>query len=303
MAQHETRQNSVEGVSCIIPALNEENAIAQTVEEARAALSNSIATAHEIIVVDDGSTDNTAAIALAAGARVISNPTNTGYGRALKTGIDAAQYDTIVITDADGTYPIYFIPELLKVYARGFCLVIAQRQGAAYRESLFKSTLRCILRWIVEFVSGRKVPDVNSGLRVFSRKTIRTYYNHMCDTFSFTSSQTLAYLMSARLVTFVPVQYSPRIGHTKVKLFRDALRSLQYIFQQAVYYNPLKIFFLFTFCCLMLSLFFLLIGVLFQVKIAFILSAGSFLFSILVTSMGILGELLKQIMDNRRPGE
>lgn len=286
---------STGGVSCVVPAWNESPAIEPTCAQALAAL-QSLNVPYQLIVVDDGSSDDTATKAKAAGATVISHPMNAGYGRSLKTGIDSAKYDTIVIMDADGTYPIDRVGELLLHYDRGIDMVVAQRQGAAYRESLVKMPLRIVLKSIVEFVSGRDVPDVNSGLRVFSRSSVRNYYPHLCDTFSFTSSLTLSYLMSGRFVKFVPMPYGERIGKTKVRIIRDSLRSLQYVFQQAIYYNPLKIFFSLSAFCLILSALFLVLGVGFQIRTAFFLAAGSFLVALIVVAMGILGELLKQIM-------
>jgi hypothetical protein len=85
---------------------------------------------------------------------------------------------------------------------------------------------------------------VNSGLRVFSRRTVEPYFGQLCDTFSFTTSLTLAYMMTARFVNFVPISYGTRHGRSKVKLFRDALRTLQYIVQSILYYNPIKLFLL-----------------------------------------------------------
>ncbi len=286
---------SSQGVTCVVPAWNESPAIEPTCAQALAAL-QSLNVPFQLIVVDDGSSDDTAAKARAAGATVISHPMNAGYGRSLKTGIDSAMHDTIVIMDADGTYPIDRVGELLAEYDRGIDMVVAQRQGAAYRESLIKMPLRIVLKSIVEFVSGREVPDVNSGLRVFSRASVRSYYPHLCDTFSFTSSLTLSYLMSGRFVKFLPMPYGERIGKTKVRIIRDSLRSLQYVFQQAIYYNPLKIFFSLSAFCLVLSALFLILGVGFQIRTAFFLAAGSFLVALIVVAMGILGELLKQIM-------
>ena len=283
-----------------MPAFNEGHAIEASCQSAITTL-EALGVPYEVIVVDDGSTDDTREKAISQGVRVISHPANAGYGRALKTGILASQYDTIVISDADGTYPIERLDELLTVYDQGFCMVIAQREGAAYRESALKAPLRLILRILVEFVSGESVPDVNSGLRTFSRSEILPYYPHLCDTFSFTSSLTLSYLMSGRFVKFIPMPYGDRIGKTKVRLLRDSLRSLQYVFQQAIYYNPLKIFFTLAALCFGMSLLFITIGVAFQIKIAFQLTIGTFLVSMLITAMGILGELLKQIMEQGLP--
>ena len=126
----------------------------------------------EIIVVNDGSTDRTGLIAREAGAVVIDHPHNVGYGKSLKDGIAKAKNDTIVISDADSTYPIYEIPNLVSLYQKGYDMVVGARRGEHYDESIIKSPLRKILTFIVEFVAGGLLPDINSGLRVFSENQL-----------------------------------------------------------------------------------------------------------------------------------
>ena len=206
-------------------------------------------TTYEVIVVDDGSTDGTGAAAEAAGARVLHHPQNLGYGRSLKDGILAAQHEVIVTADADGTYPLDRIPELLAERERGIDLVVGARTGPHFRESLIKAPMRGLLKWLIEFTVGREVPDVNSGLRVFGRSTILPDLKQLCDTFSFTTSMTLAFLLKKRFVSHVPIPYRARIGTTKVRLLRDSLRTLQFIVQAIVFYNPLKLFLLLAVAC------------------------------------------------------
>lgn len=224
------------------------------------------------------------------------HPHNVGYGRSLKDGIAAAQYDTIAITDADGTYPVERIPDLLQQYVYGFDMVVGQRTGVHYRESVFKAPLRAILKFLVEFTAGRTVPDINSGLRVFSRRTAQPYFKHLCDTFSFTTSLTLAYMMTGKFVAYVPINYHARIGSTKVQLLREALRTLQYIVQAIIYYNPLKIFLIMSVLCLLLATIALAVALILQITTAFILCVGSILLAILIFALGLLADLLKQIM-------
>jgi polyisoprenyl-phosphate glycosyltransferase len=284
-------------ISVVIPALNECDAIAETVERVRSVLSAAALDPFEIIVVDDGSKDGTGDLAREAGARVVRHPHNVGYGRSLKDGITVAQYDTIVITDADGSYPIEQIPALVERYRAGFDMVVGARTGEHYRESALKSPLRAILKKIVEFTANRRIPDINSGLRVFSRATSMSFFNHTSDMFSFTTSLTLAFMMNAKFVTYQDIDYHERVGRSKVRLFRDSMRTLQYIVEAATYYNPLKIFFLFGLICLVLALASLIGGVILQLVSAFVLGIGAILLAILVLAMGLLAVLLKQIMD------
>ena len=129
-------------ISVVIPALNERNAIVETVERTREVLAAAKLEPFEIVVVDDGSDDGTGELAKQAGAHVLRHPHNIGYGRALKDGIAAAQYDIIVITDADGSYPIEEIPALVALYQSGFDMVVGARTGKQYRESSLSR--RCV---------------------------------------------------------------------------------------------------------------------------------------------------------------
>lgn len=287
-------------ISIVIPALNEEGAIASTVLSVKETMERAELLPYEIIVVDDGSSDRTALLARDSGAKIVSHPHNVGYGRSLKDGIRAAQYDTIVITDADGTYPIESIPQLITEYQKGFDMVVGARTGEHYRESMIKVPLRKILKFIVEFTATRKIPDINSGLRVFSRATVMPYFNHLCETFSFTTSMTLAYMMNGRFVRYIPIKYSERSGQTKVRLFRDSMRTMQYIVEAATYYNPLKVFAFLGFICLCLAGISLVSALIFQLASLFALGVGAILLSLLMLGLGFLAVLLKQIMDADR---
>ncbi len=286
----------VPSVSVVIPALNEQESITDTVQKIAFTLSEAGILDVEIIVVDDGSVDETGRRARDAGAIVIHHPHNVGYGFSLKTGILAAKADTIVITDADGTYPIEKIPFLISEYQKGFNLVVGSRTGKHYRESILKMPMRLLLKWLVEFVVGRKVPDINSGLRVFSRQDIIPYFNHLCDTFSFTTSMTLAYMMTRKFVYHVPVPYYKRVGKTKVRLLRDSLRTLQYITQAIIYYNPLKIFVILCFFTLLAAILGFIGSLLIAIPALVMLSIGCLLVTPIIFSMGLLADLLRQIM-------
>ena len=230
-------------ISIVIPAYCEELAIEHTIREINLVCEKNQIDNPEIIVVDDGSSDQTAQIAKDHGAKVIHHPHNLGYGRSLKDGILAAQYDTIVITDADLTYPFDQVPLMIAEYKKGYDMVVGARTGKNYHESILKAPLRKILKFIVEFSAGRKIPDINSGMRVFSKKTIQPFFPHLCDTFSFTTSTTLAYSMKGKFIKYIQIPYNQRAGKSKVRLFKDSVRTLQYVLQAINYYNPLKLFY------------------------------------------------------------
>jgi glycosyltransferase involved in cell wall biosynthesis len=281
--------------SIVIPAYNEEETIAEAVQACQRELPKTDQP-YEILVVDDGSLDKTADIAEAAGARVIRHLNNLGYGRSLKDGIRAATYDTIVITDADGTYPIDQIPSLVQAYREGFNMVVGARQGKNYSESIKKGALRFILKRLVEFTAGRKIPDINSGLRIFSRREAVPYFNYLGDAFSFTTSITLAYMMNKKFMKYIPINYEKRTGKTKVHLFRDSLRTLECIVEAILFFNPLKIFLVFCGAMLVLSMICFADDLLFGHFTAFLLGVGGLFLSFFMFGLGLVSIQLRQLL-------
>ena len=154
-------------VSVVIPTFNR----ADFIEKCVSSVINQTSDPSEIIVIDDGSSDNTYTLAKETKAKVLKNPHNLGYGISLKKCIDIAKYETLIITDADLTYPADAIPDLIKKKNEGYDMVVGQRTGKYYRESPIKFPFRIILRFLVEYVADRKIPDINSGLRIFDKKT------------------------------------------------------------------------------------------------------------------------------------
>jgi glycosyltransferase involved in cell wall biosynthesis len=240
------------GFSVVIPALNEEDSVGEVVRRVRGVMDGT-GEPYEVVVVDDGSTDATAERASEAGATVLRHPQNAGYGAGLKTGIACAQFDHIVITDADGTYPVERIPDLLAESDR-FDMVVGARQGKYYRESWFKEPARLGLGRLCEWVTGTTIPDVNSGFRVFRTALARQYFHVISQGFSFTTTITLAALSNGYFVKYVPIDYYKRVGNSKVKLRRDVPRTTQIILQAIAYYNPIKLFLSFALACLALAI-------------------------------------------------
>jgi glycosyltransferase involved in cell wall biosynthesis len=285
-------------ISLVIPVYNEVDAVADTVARAKEILATT-GEPFEIVVVDDGSDDGSDGVLRSLeGVTVVVHPHNVGYGRALKSGITAARYETIAIVDADGTYPLDQLPGLLSTYRRkGLDMIVGARTGINYRESALKAPLRALLKFIVEYTAGRRIPDINSGLRIFERKTTLRYFRHLSDRFSFTTSLTLSYMMNGHFVAYQDIPYGARVGRTKVRLFRDSLRTLQNIVQAAVYYNPLKMFILLAAACIGFSGVCFLVAIILGLRIGYLLGIGGILMSMLITALGFLAILLKQIMD------
>jgi len=281
-------------VSLLIPAYNEEQSIIDTIESAKLLFKNLKIKDFEIIVINDGSTDKTKEYASKTGVKIITHPQNLGYGFSLKNGIKNAKFQTIIITDADQTYPLDEVPKLYTEYKKGFDMVVGKRVG--YKESIFKIILRKILKFVVEFAAGRRIPDINSGLRIFKKDTIKEYLPHLCETFSFTTSATLAYMMNGKFVSYVPINYGKRKGKSKVSLMRDSFKTIFYIMQTVTYYNPLKIFMLFSLVCVLFSLIGFLGSIFFNLNSGFLLGIGGLLVALITISIGLLADLLKQIL-------
>lgn len=242
----------MEKVTIVIPAYNEEGALGPVIDALK-----SLPLEANILVIDDGSTDRTGEIAKAHGATVVTHAVNCGYGRSVKDAVREATTDIIIVSDADGTYPIDQIPVLLTQFNRGFDMVVGARQGETYRGGFFKAIGRASLKAMVEYATGRTVPDVNSGLRVFRKSVAEPYFPDICEGFSFTTTITLVYMLTHHTVHYVPIAYHKRVGHSKVKIIKDTLRTMQYIVECVVRYNPLKMYLLlcaFTFAAGIISM-------------------------------------------------
>lgn len=243
-ASRETISDPTLTVSVILPCYNEEASVETTLEVVSAALAS--IPAHEIIVVDDGSSDGSAAVLARIGARfptlrVVTHDRNRGYGAALKTGIRRAHGELIAITDADGTYPNERLAELV-----GLCadkdMVVGARTGANVTYSKLRAFPKIFLRRWVSWIARTNVPDINSGMRVFRRDVVSKFFGILPNSFSFTITITLAMLTTAHLVQFVPIDYAARVGNSKIKPIRDTARFIKIILRTGVYFAPMRAF-------------------------------------------------------------
>lgn len=226
-------------VSIVIPAFNEGTHVAQQVRDVDAVMQRS-GWVYEIIVVDDGSSDATASEADATGARVLRRPKNRGYGAALKLGVARAQHGYILITDADGTYPVEAIPALLEKAER-HAMVVGARVGENVAIPLVRRPAKAFIRALASYLSGEQIPDLNSGLRVMRKDLVRRYVHLLPDGFSFTTTITLASICNGHPVHYVPIDYHARLGESKIRA-RHAYDFTLLILRVIVFFNPLKVF-------------------------------------------------------------
>ena len=227
-------------LTIIIPAYNEERGIRPVVEQVRDAM-ESFSYEFEIVIVDDGSKDRTAEEARATGARVIQHRQNRGYGEALKTGIRHANYERIAIIDADGSYPASEIPRLAALLDDAE-MVVGARTGENAAIPLIRRPAKRALTILASYLTGVKIPDLNSGLRLFKRALAIEFFDLLPPKFSFTTTITLAALNSGYLVDFVEVDYYHRTGRSKIRPIQDTFNFFMLVLRMTLIFRPLKIY-------------------------------------------------------------
>ncbi|MHC8598291.1 glycosyltransferase family 2 protein [Arenicellales bacterium IMCC55707] len=232
--------------SVIVPCFNEENGVEQTFNELKTCLKN--LGPHEIIMINDGSSDKTPEILAQIaekneGIRVISTKRNRGYGAALKLGIQRAQFDTIVITDADRTYPAEAIPDLLEVFLKEDAdMIVGARTGKSVTYSRLRAIPKFFLNHYAQWIVNHDIPDLNSGLRIFKKSIAQRFLSILPDGFSFTTTITLSMLANFYKVEFYPTNYYERIGKSKIRPVRDTLKFLNLIVRAGIYFAPYRVF-------------------------------------------------------------
>ena len=230
--------------SIVIPAFNESEAILDQLE-----IINENITKHkinaEIIIVDDGSTDDTLKKIRKLkydNFNIVENISNLGYGKSIKKGVQTAKNENIIIVDCDMSYPFEKINDLIDNYEKGYDLVIAERKNLSALDGQFKRILRYTFKIIVNYISGNKVPDPNSGFRIFKRQIFLKHQNIISDGFSMSTSSLLTFIFERSPIKFIPINLNERVGNSKIKLSRDTLRMLQTVIQVCLHFNPIKIF-------------------------------------------------------------
>ena len=223
-------------LSIVIPARNESVAIGAVVAVARENYPDA-----EIIVVDDGSNDDTASVASGAGAVVVSHPESLGNGAAVKSGARAASGEIIAFMDGDGQHDAGELAVLLGRLDNGYEMAIGARDTGSHANfgRLFANGL---YNAIASIMSGHKILDLTSGFRVVRAKKFKQFLYLLPNGFSYPTTITMAFLRSGYPIAFEPISAAKRAGKSHIRPVRDGVRFLVIIFKIATLYSPLKIF-------------------------------------------------------------
>ena len=226
-------------VSIVIPAHNEEGAIGEVLARLRADLPPGVV---EILVVDDGSTDQTAKIAEQAGVRVLRHAHNRGYGAALKTGIRQASGDYILTMDADGQHRLEDVRTLcVAIQAEHAPDCVIGHRTALLHSPLWRMPGKWLLTRMARVLTQRKIPDLNSGLRIV-RRDVLSKYVHLCPSgYSFSTTITMALLSRGYAVDFAPIQVERRVGKSLVNV-QAGFQTILLVLRLATLFNPLRLF-------------------------------------------------------------
>jgi glycosyltransferase involved in cell wall biosynthesis len=227
-------------VSIVIPAYNEEAAIGEDIDKTIDTMKVS-GYPFEVIVVDDGSTDATRRIAEEHEVRVIVHPYNKGGGAARKTGIRHARGEIIAVIDGDASYPAHDIPKLLDLM-ENHDMVIGARTCENGTLKLVRKPVKTVLRLLAGFVAGRRIPDLNSGMRAFRKDVALQYFNILPDGHSWVSTISLAFLTNGYSVKYVPIDYYRRKGKSTFRPIRDSASMALLICTTIMYFRPLRFF-------------------------------------------------------------
>jgi glycosyltransferase involved in cell wall biosynthesis len=219
----------------IIPAFNEEQSIGEVVTRVRAR-----GVWGEVLVVDDGSTDQTAARAAEAGARVVRHPYNKGNGAAVKTGIREARGEVVLLMDADGQHDAEDMARLVAGVGV-HDMVIGAR--AARDQERTRALGNAVFQALASWLTGRPIPDLTSGFRAARRERLVEILHLLPNGFSYPTTSCLALMKAGFNVTFVPISAHPRVGQSKVRVVRDGVRFVLIILKIVTLYSPLKVFF------------------------------------------------------------
>ena len=226
----------VRSLSIVLPAKNEAAALAGILPRLREAHPGA-----QILVIDDGSTDETRETCTRSGVEVISQPYSMGNGAAIKRGARAATGDVIVFMDADGQHDPSLIDRLVRRLDEGFDMVVGARDWSG-QAGVSRGLANAFYNWLASRITGFQVKDLTSGFRAVRADKFREFLHLLPNGFSYPTTCTMAFFRSAYAVSYEPIPVAQRIGKSHIRPFRDGLRFLLIIFKIATLYSPLKLF-------------------------------------------------------------
>jgi len=224
-------------ISIILPAKNEAAALKDLLPRLTAAQPGA-----EIIVVDDGSTDDTRAICAQAGVTCLSSPYSMGNGAAIKRGARAATGEVLVFMDGDGQHDPADIARLLVRLEQGYDMVVGARDWES-QAGVGRGVANTVYNWLASKMTGQTVADLTSGFRVVRANRFREFIHLLPNGFSYPTTSTMAFFRSAYGVAYEPIKAAQRVGKSHIKPLKDGVRFLLIIFKIATLYSPLKLFF------------------------------------------------------------
>ena len=222
-------------LTVVIPAYNEADSVGRVVQAIRTQRPDA-----EILVVDDGSADNTAQAAWAAGARVIRHPYNKGNGAAVKTGLRSATGDVVLLLDADGQHPPEDIERVLAPIGE-YDLVVGARTPESETHWV-RDVGNALFNGLASYLAGRNIPDLTSGFRAMKRNLIMEFIHLLPNLYSYPSTSTLAFIKAGYNVAFVPIRARKGTGRSNTKILRDGVRAIVIILRMITLFAPMKIF-------------------------------------------------------------
>ena len=234
-------------ISIVLPAKNEAGAIGNTIEQIL-----KLNLEAEIIVVNDGSTDNTPIIAEKAGARVITHPYSKGNGAAIKTDARNASGDIIIFMDADGQHDPNDILRLIEKIEEGYDLVVGARQKGS-QASVGRGIANKLYNNLATYMSDHLVEDLTSGFRAVRAEKFKEFIYLLPNGFSYPTTSTMAFFRAGYSVAYIPIHAAKRIGKSHIHPIKDSVRFFLIIFKIATLYSPLKMFLPFAILLFMLA--------------------------------------------------
>ncbi|MGD9592939.1 MAG: glycosyltransferase family 2 protein [Candidatus Berkiella sp.] len=226
----------LKSVSIVIPAKNEEEGLKGLLLKLKEHYAH-----FEIIVVDDGSTDNTANIAQTLGATVISHPYSMGNGAAIKTGARNAHADVLIFMDADGQHQVEHLEPLIQKYQQGYDMVVGARDRSSQANTL-RFVGNAFYNRLASLIVGQNVADLTSGCRIVNAQKFKEFLYMLPNGFSSPTTITMAFFRAGYSVAYTPIDVQKRIGKSHLKPFKDGIRFLLIIYKMTILYSPIKIF-------------------------------------------------------------